>query len=71
MPDGTVRESIDPDDFSGGFGTWSGTSFAGPVLAGKIAAALCSVDLTDASTPARPLDRGWAAVETCVPELHR
>lgn len=70
MPDGTVRESIDPDDFTSGFGTWSGTSFAGPVVAGKIAAALCSADLT--STDAgHALDRGWSAVETCVPELHR
>ena len=30
-----VRSTIDPDDFSGGFATWSGTSFAAPVLAGQ------------------------------------
>ena len=36
-PDGQVRESIDPDDFSGGFGAWSGTSFAAPIVAGHLA----------------------------------
>ena len=34
------RATIDPDRFAGGFGTWSGTSFAGPVLAGELARAL-------------------------------
>ncbi|MFD7309991.1 S8 family serine peptidase [Promicromonospora sp. NPDC059942] len=36
------RESVDPDDFTGGFATWSGTSFAAPVLAGELAKALVS-----------------------------
>ena len=27
-----VRESIDPDDFTGSFAVWSGTSFAAPLL---------------------------------------
>jgi subtilisin family serine protease len=31
------RETIDPDDFSGGFAIWSGTSFAAPVIAAKLA----------------------------------
>jgi hypothetical protein len=31
---------MDPDDFSCGFGVWSGTSFAAPVFAGELAAAL-------------------------------
>jgi hypothetical protein len=40
MPGSTnpTRGSIDLDDYSGGFGTWSGTSFAAPALAGDIAA---------------------------------
>jgi subtilisin family serine protease len=38
--DGQRRASIDPDDFRSGFGVWSGTSFAAPVLAGELAQAL-------------------------------
>lgn len=34
-PDGRRRSTIDPDNYSSGFATWSGTSFAAPVLAGK------------------------------------
>jgi hypothetical protein len=69
MPDGTIRETIDPDDFTGGFGTWSGTSFAGPVLAAKIAQKLWDGDLTS-TDGAQALARGWAAVTACVPRLH-
>lgn len=44
-----LREDLDPDDFTtgldpnerlGGFGLWSGTSFAAPMLAGRIAESL-------------------------------
>jgi subtilisin family serine protease len=31
------RENIDPDDYRGGFGVWSGTSFAAPLMAGRLA----------------------------------
>lgn len=34
-PNGEHRGTIDPDQFSSGFATWSGTSFAAPVLAGQ------------------------------------
>ncbi len=34
------QEALDADDFTGGFALWSGTSFAAPVLAGELAAAL-------------------------------
>jgi serine protease len=35
---GRRRETLDVDDFRGGFGVWSGTSFAAPVVSGRIAA---------------------------------
>jgi subtilisin family serine protease len=40
---GRVRSAIDPDEFSGGFATWSGTSFAAPILAGKFLAFLADL----------------------------
>ena len=39
---GRPRSTPDPDDYTSGFCTWSGTSFAAPVLAGQIAAALAA-----------------------------
>lgn len=33
-----LRHTVDPDDFTSGFGTWSGTSFSAPHLAGQLAA---------------------------------
>lgn len=66
----SVRATIDPDDFAGGFGVWSGTSFAGPVLAGQLAAQLCQVDLS-AVDRASAVSRGWAAMSACVPKLHQ
>ena len=37
---------IDPDDFSGGFALWSGTSFAAPYVAARLAQALVDPLLT-------------------------
>jgi subtilisin family serine protease len=58
------RETIDPDDFTSGFGVWSGTSFAAPVLAGKLAATLAdgSCGSTDEIAADAMLARGWSAV---------
>ena len=61
---GHVRESIDPDDFTGQFGVWSGTSFAAPLQAGRIAEAMRTsmpeVGTTEAVTQA--VARAWTAV---------
>ncbi|GHH72041.1 S8 family peptidase [Promicromonospora soli] len=35
-----LRHAIDPDDFTHGYGTWSGTSFSAPHLAGELAAVI-------------------------------
>ena len=59
-PDG--GESVDRDDFTGGFGVWSGTSFAAPVLAGEIAANLYGQGNLDDVSPASMVERGWAAL---------
>jgi len=43
LPDeisGGYRATIDPENFRGGFATWSGTSFAAPVLAAEVARAI-------------------------------
>ncbi|HEY7263884.1 MAG TPA: S8/S53 family peptidase [Trebonia sp.] len=45
------REALDPDDFSCGFATWSGTSFSAPLLAGVLAAQLLE-NAVDESGPA-------------------
>ncbi len=73
---GRVRESIDPDDFRflkdadghdvGGFGLWSGTSFAAPVLAGRIAAGIAARLIDNrryADSPAAARRRAWEALE--------
>jgi hypothetical protein len=41
-PVNPARGSLDRDDFSSGFGLWSGTSFAAPRLAADVARALGS-----------------------------
>ena len=59
-------ESLDPDDYVGGFGVWSGTSFAAPVLAGEIAAHLVGQGSLHVVTPARMVKRGRQAVADTV-----
>ncbi len=56
------RATIDPDDFSGGFGTWSGTSFAAPVLAGQLARQLALDPAPSSVGRIQAVARGWSAV---------
>jgi serine protease len=42
-----TRGSIDLDDYSGGFGQWSGTSFAAPAFAGDIAKRMLGPNAAD------------------------
>jgi subtilisin family serine protease len=60
--DQRVRESIDPDDYTGRFALWSGTSFAAPLFAGRLAAQMLgSIDPAH-DTRADAVARGWDAV---------
>jgi serine protease len=75
--EGRVRESIDPDDYrsgtrgdqdEGGFGLWSGTSFAAPVIAGRLAASMAESLMRTGDGPARDrvpnaVKRAWDAIE--------
>ena len=56
------REAIDPDDYSSGFGIWSGTSFSAPVLAAEVAAHLVDQGDLDDTSATTMVERGWAAV---------
>jgi subtilisin family serine protease len=66
-----VRSTIDPDNFASGFGTWSGTSFAAPILAGELAATIFEQGDLDAIDPASCVARGWHAVTAALPHLVR
>ena len=46
------RETIDPDDFGGGYAMWSGTSFAAPHVAALLAREICKPLMTGASKTA-------------------
>ncbi|MCB0912908.1 MAG: hypothetical protein KDB60_14960, partial [Propionibacteriaceae bacterium] len=70
VADGTLaappnRATIDLDDFAGGFGVWSGTSFATPVVAGQLAQLLVRLGTEDVSLEAM-LKRGRAAFDKVV-----
>ncbi|HUG86197.1 MAG TPA: S8 family serine peptidase, partial [Euzebya sp.] len=57
-----ARATVDIDDYSGGFGIWSGTSFAAPILAAQVARRLVDTpDLADVSVAAM-VRRGQKAV---------
>ena len=56
-----------------GFGVWSGTSFAAPILAGELAQYLTVDKLLacDDVDPSHAIDRGWEAISNRVPDLRR
>jgi subtilisin family serine protease len=60
------RESLDPDDFKSGFATWSGTSFAAPVLAAEIVQRLRDTAKLDEFDPAVMVGRTWEIIESLV-----
>jgi hypothetical protein len=62
VPGEGKRASIDMDDFHCGFGTWSGTSFAAPVLAGELAQCLLATRALDEVTAAVAVPRTLAAL---------
>lgn len=68
-----VRSTLDPDDFTAGFGVWSGSSFAAPILAGEVAAHLTAMGLPPADDvdPHHAVTRGWEAISARVPTLQR
>jgi subtilisin family serine protease len=57
-----TRESIDPDDYTGSFALWSGTSFAAPLFAGKVAAKLLDTIDPDHDGRRTAVERGWRAL---------
>ena len=64
---GKIREALDPDDYTSGFAVWSGTSFAAPVLAGRLASSMqrSIVDGPDDLGPADAVARARRAVAAC------
>lgn len=58
----TAREDIDPDDFRAGFGVWSSSAFAAPLMAGRLAQRIQS-DLGSGDDATAAVTRAWSAVE--------
>jgi subtilisin family serine protease len=70
-PTGRQRRALDPDDFTAGFAVGSGTSYAAPVFAGRIAAELLAQSVRPGGIPLsdtgdRAVKRARDAVEACL-----
>lgn len=70
---GVTRSTVDPDDFRSGFGLWSGTSFAAPILVGEIAEYFNAKGLLPADDvdPGAARTRAWAALRHLVEGMRR
>ena len=71
VENGHRRATIDPDNFRSGFATWSGTSFAAPILAGDLAQCL-NEEQSLRQDPAEDEDAvraAWRAIARVVPGL--
>jgi hypothetical protein len=68
MPDkdGRLRTTVDFDDYTGGFGVWSGTSFATPILAAELAQALTTGGDLGNVSPTAMTERAVTALNTCL-----
>jgi subtilisin family serine protease len=71
VENGQVRSTIDPDNFLSGFASWSGTSFAAPILAGDIAQCMNEKRALrqDPAEPENAVETAWRALRRTVPEL--
>ncbi|MEO7068924.1 MAG: S8 family serine peptidase [Nostocoides sp.] len=65
-PCGQPRSTMNPQDYSGGFGVWSGTSFSTPVVAGECAAAIVEGDDADACERSDLVGRSLVARTACL-----
>jgi len=63
--DTNVRCTVDPDDYTGGFGVWSGTSFSTPVFAAELAATLVEQGGLKDVRPEAMCARSLAALHSC------
>ena len=71
VENGQVRSTIDPDNFLSGFASWSGTSFAAPILAGDLARYMNEKGelWQDPGKPENPVRTAWRALRREVRSL--